>query len=229
MNQERFGEVIKTIRKENKLTQKDLADRLGVTFQAVSKWENGKNLPDIAIIKRIAEEFSIDLSMLFEINVKKNKAKNVWIGIIGFILFVIVCILLCMYFCSDKSFYFQEISTTCPSFSVYGSIAYNKEKSSMYISNIDYCGEEDATIYQTITCILYEQDGENKKIISRGEEKKNQTLNDYLKGMDFRVDGFVPNCKASTENHLVIEIVAVHEDNKKTAYEIPLVFKDCVS
>ena len=41
MNQEKFGEFIKKIRKENHFTQKDLANRLGVTYQAVSKWENG--------------------------------------------------------------------------------------------------------------------------------------------------------------------------------------------
>ena len=41
MNQERIGSFIKTIRQDNKLTQKELADKLGVTYQAVSKWENG--------------------------------------------------------------------------------------------------------------------------------------------------------------------------------------------
>ena len=38
---------IQTLRKENEMTQEELANRLGVTFQAVSKWENGKAAPDI--------------------------------------------------------------------------------------------------------------------------------------------------------------------------------------
>ena len=229
MNQEKFGELIKSIRKEHNLTQKELADKLGVTFQAVSKWENGKNLPDIAIIKKIAEEFSIDLSVLFEMDSKKVKKKYILIGSISFIVLILFSILLCIYLCFDQDFHFKEISTTCSSFTVYGSIAYNKEKSSMYISTIDYCGEEDSTIYQTITCTLYEKDGENRKVISRGEEKQEYTLNDYLKSIDFRVNGFIPSCKSNEENHLFIEIVGSYADGKKTAYEIPLIFNECVS
>ena len=51
MDQERFGKIIKYIRNKNKLTQKQFADKYNVTYQAVSKWENGKNMPDISIIK----------------------------------------------------------------------------------------------------------------------------------------------------------------------------------
>lgn len=41
MNQEKFGKSIKKIRLENNLTQKQFADQYNVTYQAVSKWENG--------------------------------------------------------------------------------------------------------------------------------------------------------------------------------------------
>lgn len=41
MNQEKFGQLIKEIRKTNHLTQKQLAEKYHVTFQAVSKWERG--------------------------------------------------------------------------------------------------------------------------------------------------------------------------------------------
>lgn len=41
MNQEKFGKLIKDIRKKNNLTQKQLAAKYNVTYQAVSKWENG--------------------------------------------------------------------------------------------------------------------------------------------------------------------------------------------
>ena len=56
MNQEEFGKIIKKIRKDNNLTQQQLANKYNVTYQAVSKWENGKNMPDTVIIKQIAEE-----------------------------------------------------------------------------------------------------------------------------------------------------------------------------
>jgi transcriptional regulator with XRE-family HTH domain len=51
MNPEKIGQFIKEIRVKNNLTQKDLADKYNVTYQAVSKWENGKNLPDILLIR----------------------------------------------------------------------------------------------------------------------------------------------------------------------------------
>jgi len=46
------------------LTQEALADRLGVTFQAVSKWETGQNLPDTAMLPRLAQALSIGVDKL---------------------------------------------------------------------------------------------------------------------------------------------------------------------
>ena len=57
MNPQKVGELIKELRKNNNLTQKDLADKYGVTYQAVSKWENGTNLPDISLIKEICNDY----------------------------------------------------------------------------------------------------------------------------------------------------------------------------
>lgn len=41
MNQEKIGKLIKKIRQDNNLTQQELAKKYGITYQAVSKWENG--------------------------------------------------------------------------------------------------------------------------------------------------------------------------------------------
>ena len=49
-----FGEQIKKLRADEKLTQQKMADELGVTRQAISNWENNKNLPDIEMIIIIA-------------------------------------------------------------------------------------------------------------------------------------------------------------------------------
>ena len=62
MNQEKFGNFIKEIRKKNNLTQKQLAEKYNVTYQAVSKWENGKNMPDTSLIKQISEETSLSFT-----------------------------------------------------------------------------------------------------------------------------------------------------------------------
>ena len=51
MNQEKIGKFIASCRKKQKLTQEQLAEKLGITYKAVSKWETGKGLPDSSIMK----------------------------------------------------------------------------------------------------------------------------------------------------------------------------------
>ena len=88
MDQEKIGQFIKQIREENHLTQKEFADQLNVTFQAVSKWERGKNIPDIAVLKEISERFHVNVDELLEgkRNLQK-KNKNIWLWIVLFLLF----------------------------------------------------------------------------------------------------------------------------------------------
>ncbi|MBQ2973201.1 MAG: helix-turn-helix transcriptional regulator [Clostridia bacterium] len=60
-----LAENIQKYRKKCGLTQEDLAKKLGVTFQAVSKWENSKAAPDITLIPTIAKIFNITTDDLF--------------------------------------------------------------------------------------------------------------------------------------------------------------------
>ena len=50
MNQIKIGKFIAKCRKEKELTQQELADKLGVTDKAISKWENGRCLMDISLL-----------------------------------------------------------------------------------------------------------------------------------------------------------------------------------
>ena len=74
MNQDKISTTIKKIRKDNNLTQAELADKLGVTYQAVSKWETGKNIPDIAILQEISKIFDVNVDEI--ISGKKTKKTN---------------------------------------------------------------------------------------------------------------------------------------------------------
>lgn len=58
-------ETIARLRREKELTQEALAARLGVTFQAVSKWENGQSCPDISLLPPLAEIFGVTIGALF--------------------------------------------------------------------------------------------------------------------------------------------------------------------
>ena len=61
-----FGEQIKSIRKKENLTQEQFAIKLNVSRQAVSNWENNKNLPDIGMLILISNVFQISLDQLIK-------------------------------------------------------------------------------------------------------------------------------------------------------------------
>ena len=67
MNDKRMGDLIAELRKQNNMTQKDLADRLNVTDKAVSKWERGISCPDIASIPLLAQTLGITAEELLNI------------------------------------------------------------------------------------------------------------------------------------------------------------------
>ncbi len=64
MDQEKIGKFIATVRKERNLTQEELALRLGVTNKSISRWENGKTMPDLSLFKPLCMELNITLNDL---------------------------------------------------------------------------------------------------------------------------------------------------------------------
>ena len=75
MNQNEIAEFLKNLRKSNNLTQRELAKKMNVTPQAVSRWENGNSIPDINTLKQIAElyEISVDEILKAELNPKEQE------------------------------------------------------------------------------------------------------------------------------------------------------------
>ena len=65
MNQEKIGKFIAELRKENNMTQQELADKLMITDRAVSNWENGRRLPDYSLLKDLCEILHISSNELF--------------------------------------------------------------------------------------------------------------------------------------------------------------------
>ena len=67
---ESFGQRFLRLRKEKKLTQEDIAKKLNITAQSVSKWENDNSYPDVAILGDIASIFNITVDELLGREVK---------------------------------------------------------------------------------------------------------------------------------------------------------------
>jgi len=68
-----FSEKLQKIRKEHNITQENLADKLGVSRQAVSKWESGSAYPDTEKLIQISKIFNVSLDELISPNIDPNK------------------------------------------------------------------------------------------------------------------------------------------------------------
>ena len=78
MNQSKTGDLIKRLRTERGMTQKQLAERIHVSDKAVSKWECGNGCPDISLLAALAEVFDTDIHVLLtgEIAQKESEKGN---------------------------------------------------------------------------------------------------------------------------------------------------------
>ena len=124
MNQEKIGNFIAECRKQKKMTQYELGEKLGVTEKSISNWENGRNMPDLSLFKPLCEELNITINELlsgekisednyqekFEENIintisysnKKLEKKNQLIGLILMIFGFLMSILGLMAFNPDS-------------------------------------------------------------------------------------------------------------------------------
>ena len=74
MNQEKIGKFIAKLRKEKNMTQEQLAEKMGVSINAVSKWERGISFPDVSLYKKLCNELNISIEEL--INGEKDSSES---------------------------------------------------------------------------------------------------------------------------------------------------------
>ena len=77
MNYDKIGEFILKKRKDKNLTQKGLASKIGVTEQAVSRWERGLGCPDVSILEVLAKELDISILELLKGREIENEVMKV--------------------------------------------------------------------------------------------------------------------------------------------------------
>lgn len=115
MNQKKIGRFISEKRKEKKLTQEQLAEKLGVSINAVSKWERGLCLMDMSLLKPLSEILDVNINEILsgekidDKDIKKKCEENInnltelvdlktmKYGIIGMAIFFIVLVFISMY------------------------------------------------------------------------------------------------------------------------------------
>ena len=226
---EQIGSIIKDIRKKNNLTQNEFASILGVTFQAVSKWENDKSIPDITILKDISNKFNVDLNYMIsgkKVNINKKSFFKKNMIIITVIIFIIISVCVFLFF-HKHNYEFKTLNGETKDIKVTGSITYDESKSSIYL-NVDY-NADDTQKYSYIKCTLYEKHQDILNVISEKEylEKTPVSLKEYLKMISFVIDNYSPSCKYYKDSILYLEISAKIDEEKSVTYKVPIKFNNC--
>lgn len=72
MDQIKIGNFLKELRKEKGLTQEQLAEKFNVSGKTISRWENGKNMPDISILAELSEFYNVDIREIIDGERKSN-------------------------------------------------------------------------------------------------------------------------------------------------------------
>lgn len=233
MNSNNIGKFISELRKKNNMTQRDLANKLMVTSQAVSKWENGRGIPDIEMLKKLSEIFKVNIDDILEGEALKKESKNkhhIYIYLLLFLM-VIATFLIVLKYQNNNDFNFKTLASDNNSFSINGVIAFNNKKKSIYISDVFYDGNDEAE-YKNIECILYESvDNIEKKISTWGnldyQTEELNYLSELLKEVEFNIDNYDCSCGSTSCDNLHLIINALNKDNKVITYNIPLQMKSC--
>ena len=76
MDQEKVGKIIRTLRKDKAMTQLELSEKLNITDRAVSKWERGLGCPDVSLLSKLSEIFSVDIRSILEGEMEENEKRS---------------------------------------------------------------------------------------------------------------------------------------------------------
>lgn len=81
MNQQKIGAFLKELRNEKNLTQEQLAEQFNVSSRTISRWETGKNMPDLSIIVELSDFYNVDIRELLNgernVNNMNNEPKEI--------------------------------------------------------------------------------------------------------------------------------------------------------
>ena len=189
MNQNKIGKIIETKRKEKKLTQQQLAELLGVSNTAISKWEHGNNMPDIGLLAPLSEILEIDLITLINtqnsvheeyskkyIKLRKIKAYKTIATLVIFI--GIIC--LTNYFTYTKSSNklkdhiskqteVYRFTSKDPNFCIDGYIIFNNKESIIVLERVVFQGKDTYEIdYDNIKEVFYYISSTDFHILKKG-------------------------------------------------------------
>ena len=157
-----ISDNISSLRKQKGLTQEDLGNVLGYTFQAVSRWETGKSLPNPSMLKAIADYFNVPIQYMYEehdivisqeeekkIKKKEIIQKIILIAILAFFLFGIAGMIIGMFRLNGLTGFLWSSSAVL-AFALVLTIIFKKKKLELISSSL--------LLWDIANCIFYQFD-----------------------------------------------------------------------
>lgn len=229
----KFANTIYSIRRDRNLTQKDLADLIGVSDRTISKWENGTTVPDLCQIRNICKKLEISPSLLIKsekkfkdnmsfIKMKLGKALNYLIHNIFLIGFIIAFILLLIYFINN----FNSVKIYDLKYdgdNIYLNHGYFFQTKTVNILTLENIALKKIEYEPTeIKLELYTLVNGDKKILYKADNLKNIYIEENKSNTDLLSKDTIENIK----RNLYLTIETRDEQNKVYKYECKLTFKE---
>lgn len=227
-----FANTIYNIRKERNITQKELADLIGVSDRTISKWENGSTVPDLETIKKLCNELGIspDSIVKSEKNYKDRlqdfkrmvgKFLNYILKNIFLIGFIVVFILLLAYFINNYNT-IRIYNLTYESENITFEDGYFFKTKVLNIITINNINLEKINYEPTSTKIeLYTYLNGDKHVIYESNSLNNIYIEESKSYSDLLTKDVIENIK----NNLYIKVYTTDIDNNNYSYESKLILK----
>lgn len=227
-----FANTIYNIRKERNITQKELADLIGVSDRTISKWENGSTVPDLETIKKLCNELGIspDSIVKSEKNYKDRlqdfkrmvgKFLNYILKNIFLIGFIVVFILLLAYFINNYNT-IRIYNLTYESKNITFKDGYFFKTKVLNIITINNIKLEKINYEPTNTKIeLYTYLNGDKHVIYESNSLNNIYIEESKSYSDLLTKDVIENIK----NNLYIKVYTTDIDNNNYSYESKLILK----
>lgn len=239
MDQRKIGKLIEKYRKQKKLTQKELANRLGVSNTAVSKWETGNNLPDISMLEPLSDVLEVDILELLKsqksshedtskkfVKVKKHKLYKVILFIIAFISTICITNTITYSKANYKLTNYKKKETEVYSIStpvdsdIYlsGYIIFNDKNNLVILEQLMIADEEKIDIEKvkeiSISILVNDEILLSRKKTLKKEICKN--INEVLLELNNRIYKPTVNLKERKNDELSISIEIFYKNNEST-------------
>ena len=249
MNQEKIGKFISELRKEKKLTQDQLGEKLNINGKSISKWETGINMPDISNLFMLAKIFEVSVNELLsgERNVNKEITDANIMNIANyykantrnkiklFLLMIIILITIIIFLISNTYFVnnfgknlIYKVSSNTPEYIVNGYLIINPKENIFIIEDVLYQGNDLGTSKEPkIKNIKYSLKLGNDKYLSyeNHDINKNSVLSEVLDTLSFSIVEEKDNNTNIIETNSElkdIKFLIEYNDNEKNMKEIEI-------